>query len=863
MRREFKPCPRVLLIIMVFLTGASFSFSQQWLWGVQGNAESQGFSASAESGGNIYTAGHFSNPTIGFGPVVLTNSGSRDIFLIKYDNSGNVVWGKQAGGTGIDVATSVAADASGNVYVTGYFNSPTLSFGSITLTNTGSYDIFLAKYDAQGNLLWAVSPKGNTDDRGASVSVSSGGDAVITGYYMSAQLDFGPAQLTNTTTNGLAMDVFVARFSPTGSFIWARSAGDLYNDAGCGVSVDGGGNVFVSGYFSITKISFGSTNLNCAGSYDAFIAKYDANGTFLWARRAGGANNEIGYSVSADPTGNVFMTGYFESPSVAFGSVTLMGTSGNTPADVFVVKYSSTGTVQWARGAGSAQNDMGFSVSADGSGNAFVIGFFGGSSISFGSTSVSFPAGTGSPTFIAKYSGGGQVICASHLGAGGQINNGVSADKTGYAYVSAGFQSGTLSVGPNTLNLVGGIGATNAFLAKFTCNVTVLTVGASATNPLCNGQCTGTATAYPANGKPPYTYSWSTVPGQTTSTATGLCAGSYTVTVTDAAQATASAPVTVFQPAPFTLSTTVNNVCGNALSGTASVTPTGGTATYTYSWNMGNTTTSVSGLAAGNYIVSAVDSKGCTAIDTAIIGSYPAPVAAISGNTSFCTGNTVQLTGSGGTSYSWNNGATTASISSSSSSSYTLVVTDANGCMDTAFVQTTALPVPTVAISGIQAITAGDSTVLTASGGPPYLWSNGSTDSSIIVSPESSQQYCVTVTNAFNCTHQTCVTVTVEPLTCPEPYLPNAFSPNGDGDNDSLQIYTENMDCVEDLYMVIFDRWGEKLFHTRDKYFRWDGSGAAGLIKGPEHDIVLSYFLRIGLTNGEKILKRGNVTVLR
>jgi hypothetical protein len=374
----------------------------------------EGYSVSADANGNAFVAGYFYSTAITFGTTTLINADTagitQDVFIAKYDANGNVLWAKRAGGINYDEGYSVSADANGNVYLTGYFYSPTITFGNTTLTNAdtsgNSDDLFIVKYDLNGNILWA------------------------------------------------------------------KRAGGLKNDEGYSLSADANGNVLLTGYFSSPTISFGNTTLTNADpsgiTDDIFIAKYDSSGNVLWAKSVGGTNYDYGYSVSADASGNAFITGAFESSSITFGSTTLTNAASEF-TNVFIAKYDSNGNFLWAKSAGGTQQDAGYSISADANGNAFVTGSFYSSQIIFGSDTLTPPAGSADPMFIVKYDANGNVLCASALSSGGDDQNGVSADAFGNAYIGGDFEANPFIVGTDTLSLIGG---ENVFVAKYKCNNT-------------------------------------------------------------------------------------------------------------------------------------------------------------------------------------------------------------------------------------------------------------------------------------------------------------------------------------------------------------------------------------------------------
>ena len=155
-------------------------------------------------------AGYFISPTITFGSYILTSVGLFDIFLAKYDASGNVLWATSAGGNRYDYGESVTVDASGSSYLTGYFESHTVTFGSYTLTNTGNTNIFLTIFDASGNVLWATSAGGTDDGEGYCVAVDASENAYVTGWFSSPKITFGSDTLPNTEMNGL-FDMFITK----------------------------------------------------------------------------------------------------------------------------------------------------------------------------------------------------------------------------------------------------------------------------------------------------------------------------------------------------------------------------------------------------------------------------------------------------------------------------------------------------------------------------------------------------------------------------------------------------------------------------------------------------------------------------
>ena len=272
------------------LTVLPVSVVVPWAAGSGGPGADVGNAIAVDPAGNSYVAGYFTG-TATFGTNTLTSAGNTDIFLARYNSSGQLVWVRRAGGPGYDVAKGIALDASGNAYVTGAYEGEAAFDGTTTLTNTSptSYaDLFLAKYDAAGNLVWARSAGVEfAHDEGNAVAVNGAGNVLVTGRSV---LDtFAGGAVAN------AGRILVAKYDSTGAEVWARKAGSYSGgnlDTGTGIATDSAGNVFVTGVFYSPNAAFGAGTFTNLGGADVFLAKFDAAGNLVWARQAGGASED-------------------------------------------------------------------------------------------------------------------------------------------------------------------------------------------------------------------------------------------------------------------------------------------------------------------------------------------------------------------------------------------------------------------------------------------------------------------------------------------------------------------------------------------------------------------------------------------
>ncbi len=375
---------------------------------------SEGFSICTDANGNSYVTGYFAGTAI-FGSTTLNAPGTGDVFTAKYDNAGNVIWAKAADANDPNGGFGISTDARGNIYVTGIFDSKTITFDSYTLNNSWpslpDYNIFLVKYDPNGNVLWAKGAgdyygTSNSNEYSTGISTDVNGNSYLTGYFRYS-ITFDTITLTGSATG--SPSVFIVKYDNAGNLIWTRSSSSTYPSGGqgIGISLDASDNVYVLGYFSSPVFYIGTDTLNLVNGSSPFIAKYDNAGDFRWAKSAaygvGGSGSVQSNGISTDSKGNSYLTGDI-SGVVAFGSINLFS---NGSSDIFVAKYDSTGNALWAKGAGGTGADQGYGISVNDNGDCFVTGNFQSASMMFDSITVNNTNIYSSPynVFVAKLFG--------------------------------------------------------------------------------------------------------------------------------------------------------------------------------------------------------------------------------------------------------------------------------------------------------------------------------------------------------------------------------------------------------------------------------------------------------------------------
>jgi len=292
----------------IFLAKYNSTGNYLWAKAMGSTNNDEAYSVTLDGSGNSYITGYFQGAADfdpGAGMAILTPVGVSDIFIAKYDASGNFLWAHNIGGTWVDVGSAIAVDGNGNTYLTGIFWQ-TADFdpgaGTANLTSAGAFDIFIAKYDASGNYLWAKNIGSTGSDVGDDIALDDGGNFWITGGF-TGSVDFDSGAGTANLTSSGSEDIFFAKYSSTGDYLWAKAVGGTGQDEGTSIAVDGGGNTYLTGFFGGTADfdpGTNTANLSPAGAYDIFIARYDAVPTSVSGLEAG----DIGFSIQPNPVRN-------------------------------------------------------------------------------------------------------------------------------------------------------------------------------------------------------------------------------------------------------------------------------------------------------------------------------------------------------------------------------------------------------------------------------------------------------------------------------------------------------------------------------------------------------------------------------
>ena len=388
--------------------------------------------------GNAYVVGYFAGTTT-LGQELLSSTNSvNNGFIAKYDTQGNVLWARPI--LGAVSLNDVAVDNQGYVYVAGTFEKE-ISCGGTSLSSQAVRDLLLIKYDTEGSLVWAKQGGGITGGtmQGAGLAIDNTGNLYVTGSINGTMHMDG---LSMNSNRGVAL--LLLKYNKQGKLLWTQQGkGTGLENPGAAVGVDVAGNAYVTGRISGIG-SFGTITLpalNQQSQNDVLVIKCDADGNFLWVRRDGSGARAGGSDIAVDQQGNLVITGMIDTGTATFGASVFTITSIH---DGFVANYDTGGTLRWVDQIKGADTDYGTSIALDAAGNAYVTGVFASLPTIWGTTTM-LSRKEGKNAFVVKYSPMGKVLAAQREGAcGGTFSMGIAVNSAHEIYIAGSF-SGTVS----------------------------------------------------------------------------------------------------------------------------------------------------------------------------------------------------------------------------------------------------------------------------------------------------------------------------------------------------------------------------------------------------------------------------------
>jgi hypothetical protein len=398
---------KIILITILSITLTDLSArAQSWQWAKSsvGHYNDYAGGLDIDDQGNSYITGKFYD-SISFGATTLASPGTWSVYIAKYDPNGAVVWAKSAGSAANIKVTGICRDRFGYLSVVGQY-SDSASFGTVsptTLHPVAGYDVFIASYDAGGDLRWAKSLGDTGYDYGSAIHADTNGRLYITG-------DFHI-----TSYNGSASQVFVACYDSSGNNAWMLHEPDYHNfHQGNDLAVSNEGTSYVAGQFFDT-LRFSPTVALGAGNIEAniFLMKVDKDGNINWMQKGGAATGyTAATAVDIDSAGNSYITGFYHG-TIILGSLSLNGPAGLSD-DVFIAKCDNAGNYIWANKASGPWNlDNGVHISSSKDGSIYVAGNFE-DQLTLDTINIYNPAQP--DIFIARMDASGHFAWADHCG---------------------------------------------------------------------------------------------------------------------------------------------------------------------------------------------------------------------------------------------------------------------------------------------------------------------------------------------------------------------------------------------------------------------------------------------------------------
>lgn len=921
-----------------------------------GSSDEAGRAITIDSLLNVYVGGETYSPNFDITPgafqvnSINLASGNSDAFVTKLNSSGsNIIYSSYLAGTSGEVIIGLVVDSLNNLYAVGGTSSTDFPVSSGCLQplhgNAGNtQNSFITKFNTSGsNLVFSTFFGGNNTEIAYDIDMDRSGDIYLTGITSSSNFYTTP---TAYQPASFIASAFISKFNHNATSVLYSSCfrGSSYQVA-YGLALDSQKRIYITGEtnsndFPVTTGAYQATNQGA--NFDAFLLKLricspinfsvSANNITCNGLANGNASvnfggSSTGFSINWLPIGN----SSYSITSLSAGNYTVIVTDTNA--------CSSTQTITITEPAPITASITGLSTIC--SGYSTVLTANGGSNYLW-SNGVNTNTVLVNPSITTNYS----VIVSSglcsdtsnfmvtvlpspiaNITGNDSICNGQSAllSVSGGTTViwSNGATTSTINVNPLTttnysVSVSNGACADTAYTT-----ITVLPIpnaNISGNDSICSGQSTVLTASGGSN------YNWSSGANTNTVSLNPNNSTNYSVIVSNGnCSDTASFLLKVF-PVPVASISGADSICLMQ----STILTAGGIGNYTWS-NFGTSFNTIIVTPTVNTTYTLIVNNGvCSDTAQKIVIVNPLPNALISGTNSICSGQSTTLIASGGTGYSWSNGGVNPSISISptSTTNYSVLVTNSFGCQSTAYTTVFVIPIPFVSISGDTVICANDLLILTANGVGNFLWNTGENSSSINTNPSNNTTYVVTASNScgndmdsilvivnplpnvvvsndtsilINNTISlfvsggenyawlpaglacnTCSVISVSPNTTTvytvnvsnnygcsvskeirviveddfEVFIPDIFSPNGDGQNDVL--YVRGLG-IKDLNFKIYDRWGEKVFESNDISKGWDGT-----YKGtPLNNAVFVYDLKANLINGATINKHGDVTLVK
>jgi gliding motility-associated-like protein len=765
--------------------------------------------------GNLYATGFYST-TVDFdaGPGVynLSSVNAEDIFLSKYDTHGKLIWAKSIGDFRYQAANAITLDADKNVYVTGVFFGTT-DFdpgpGSSLLTSKGNEDIFVCKYDNNGNFIWAKSFGGPGNDFCNAILLDGVGNIYINGYFEQTA-DFNPGLGVFNLVSAGSTDIFICKLTSYGNLIWAKSIGGPLSDVAYSLGLDEQNNVYSTGFYW-ANVDFdpgsGIFNLTSTALGDGFILKLNTNGAFVNAVQMGGNSRVRCSSLKLDNNGHIYITGHFDGEAdFDPGAGTSLLNSPVDDDDIFVAKYDLAFNLVWLKQIGGPSYQKVFSIEKDNAGFIYLTGHYNGTAdFDPGSNEYKLTADGDPDIFVLKLTQAGEFVWVA-AATGPLFGSGyaLKIDAANNIFTGGTFE-GIIDFdpGPDELKLTSA-GRSEMFVQKLR-----QCPNAAIAQTLNINSCT----SYRLNNK---TYDSTGIYTQYVLNATGC--DSIIITLN------------------LIISRKTNTVTANICQGEF----------YLAAGKLQNKT--------GVYYDTLKTAAGCDSVLITNLTVREKPNPALGTDRNICQGQNIILNPGSFSTYFWQDGSATPQYTVSAPGTYIVTVTNQFNCKASArMIIRKTVPLPNNFLPKDQFLCTGNVLTINVPGYKSYNWNTGASTPGLDI--RTAGNYYLTVTNFDNCTGTD--TLIIKEINCIPIGIPNAFTPNNDGKNDLFKpgINIE----ITGYQLQVYNRVGQLIYQTRDFSQGWDGK-----FKGQQQSSD-NYIYKISFKNaaGGFFNYSGNILLMR
>lgn len=489
---------------LLLLAGTAFfgstnaqSINFNWVKSIGGSSDESGYALTIDKVGNTLMTGFFKDST-DFDPGPNKNTlkamGSYDVFMTKYNSTGNLIWAKAISGTSSEFGHCIKTDNQKNVYLAGVFRG-TVDFdpsgNAYNLITDGSDDIFVAKYDSMGNFIWANRIGDDGSETVTGLEVDANGNTFISGSF-TGTVDFDPSGNTLNIASGGVSDFYIAKYASNGSLVWAKGLGGTWDDYSKSMSKDDNDNLYITGTFNGTvdfNPAVAANSLTSSGGEDMFVAKYNSSGNYIWAIRLGYSDASIGDSrcIKVDKFGNFYLTG------LIYGNCDFDPSANNhvltavNNQDAFIARYNSNGQLSWAYNLGNTGPEIGLSIAIDKKSNPYFTGTFQGKVDFDFSSDSSFLSSKGNiDIYILKYDSSGLFKSVLQLG-GTEMEKCLSMAIDNYDQMRiTGFYNGSVQF--NSSQTLNSAGLSDIFLSQYCVYAPELSGSISGLTNICRNQ---------------------------------------------------------------------------------------------------------------------------------------------------------------------------------------------------------------------------------------------------------------------------------------------------------------------------------------------------------------------------------------